>query len=111
RARELGRQAEAVDGQHLVESFEDAGGNTRRLVLESAGEIAQQSLGFIGLIEFPCLPQRPAYRCMQRLRQPLDHVARAATPGASCSNLRARLRNNRSALSASSSSHACRSAL
>ena len=52
------RQAEAVDGQHLVEPFEDA----------------------------------------------------AATPGASWSNRRARLRNSRSALSASSSSQACRSA-
>src|SRR5262249_16373645 len=39
------------------------------------GEIAQQSLGFIGIVELPSLPERPAYRRMQRLGQPLDHVA------------------------------------
>src|SRR5262249_56276624 len=42
RAPELYRQAEAVDGQHLVESFEDAGGDTGRLLIKPAGEIAQQ---------------------------------------------------------------------
>src|SRR5256885_7155298 len=39
------------------------------------GEIAQQPLGFNGIVELPTLPQRPAYRRMQRLGQPLDHVA------------------------------------
>ena len=69
------RQAEAVDGQHLVESFEDAGGDTGRLLIKPAGEIPQQPLGFIGIVELPSLPEHPAYRCMQRLGQPLDHVA------------------------------------
>src|SRR6516164_6483780 len=40
RAPELCRQAEAVDGQHLVEPFEDAGGDTGRLLVEPTGEIA-----------------------------------------------------------------------
>src|SRR5881409_641712 len=62
---ELYRQAEAVDGQHLVESFEDAGSDTGRLLIKAAGEIAQQPLGFIGIVELPSLPQHPAYRCMQ----------------------------------------------
>src|SRR5438309_10399416 len=75
RTPELYRQAEAVDGQHLVESFEDAGSDTGRLLIKAAGEIAQQPLGFIGIVELPSLPQHPAYRCMQRLGQPLDHVA------------------------------------
>jgi len=75
RAPELYRQAEAVDGQHLVEPFEDAGGDTGRLLIKPTGEIAQQPLGFIGIIELPSLPERPAYRRMQRLGQPLDHVA------------------------------------
>jgi hypothetical protein len=35
------RQFEASDGQHLVEPFENAGGDTRRLLIEPAGEIAQ----------------------------------------------------------------------
>src|ERR1700745_2668916 len=39
------------------------------------GEIAQQPLGFSGIVELPSLPERPAYRRMQRLGQPLDHVA------------------------------------
>src|SRR5438093_13399580 len=34
RAPELYRQAEAVDGQHLVEPFEDAGGDTGRLLVK-----------------------------------------------------------------------------
>jgi hypothetical protein len=60
----LCRQAEAVDGEHLVESFEDAGGNTGRLLVKPTGEIPQQPLGFIGILEFPSLPERPAYRDM-----------------------------------------------
>src|SRR5215472_834731 len=44
-------------------------------MIKPAGEIAQQPLGFIGIVELPSLPQRPAYRRMQRLGQPLDHVA------------------------------------
>src|SRR5262249_8914743 len=61
------RQAEAVDGQHLVESFKDAGSDTGRLLIKAAGEIAQQPLGFIGIAELPSLPEDPVYRCMQRL--------------------------------------------
>jgi len=34
-------QFEAGDGQYLVEPFENAGGDTRRLLIEPAGEIAQ----------------------------------------------------------------------
>ena len=50
--------AEAVDGEHLVESFEHAGGDTGRLPIKPADEITQQPLGFIGLVELPSLPQR-----------------------------------------------------
>ena len=53
RAPELYRQAEAVDGQHLVEPFEDAGGDTGRLLIKPAGEITQQPLGFIGIVAHP----------------------------------------------------------
>src|SRR5262249_8588149 len=74
-APERYRQAEAVDGQHLVESVEGAGSDTGRLLIKAAGEIAQQPLGLIGIVELPSLPEDPAYRCMQRLGQPLDHVA------------------------------------
>jgi hypothetical protein len=39
--RRSGWQFEVSNGQHLVEPFEKAGGDTRRLLLEPAGEIAQ----------------------------------------------------------------------
>ena len=61
--------------QHLVEPFEDASGDTGRHLAKPTGEIAQQPLGFIGIIELPSLPECPAYRRMQRRGQPLDHVA------------------------------------
>src|SRR6266536_6418164 len=40
RAPELCRQTEAIDSQHLVEPFEDAGGNSGCLMFEPAGEVA-----------------------------------------------------------------------
>src|SRR5258705_7647948 len=61
--------------QHLVEPFEDASGDTGRLLVKPTGEMAQQPLGFISIVELPSLPERPAYRRMQRRGQPLDHVA------------------------------------
>jgi hypothetical protein len=64
--RLLYRQAEAVDNQHLLEPFEDAGGDTRRLLVKPTGEIAHQPLGFISIIELPSLPERTADRRMQR---------------------------------------------
>jgi hypothetical protein len=39
-APELCRQTEAIDSQHLVEPFEDAGGNSGCLMFEPAGEVA-----------------------------------------------------------------------
>src|SRR5262249_48057530 len=74
RTPERYRQAEAVDGQHLVESFKDAGGDTGRLLIKAAGEIAQQPLGFFGIVELPSPPEDPAYPCTQRVGEPLDHV-------------------------------------
>jgi hypothetical protein len=59
----------------FVEPFEDASGDTGRLLVKPTGEIAQQPLGFIGIVELPSLPEGPAYRRMQRRGQPLDHVA------------------------------------
>ena len=41
RAPQRHRQLEADDGEHLVEPFENAGSNARRLLVEPAGEIAQ----------------------------------------------------------------------
>ena len=41
RAPEFYRQAEAIDRQHLFESFEDAGTDAGRLLLQPVAEIAQ----------------------------------------------------------------------
>jgi hypothetical protein len=41
RAPQRRRQLEADDGQHLVEPFENTGGDARRLLVEPAGEIVQ----------------------------------------------------------------------
>ena len=52
---ELCRQSEAIDGQHLIEPFKDAGGDTGRLLVEPAGEIAQQPLSsHAAAITAPC---------------------------------------------------------
>ena len=67
RPPQLCRELQAIDSQHLVETFEDAGGNAGRLLVEPAGEIAQQPLGLVGIVELPGLAQRPADRRMQRL--------------------------------------------
>jgi hypothetical protein len=72
---QLCRELQTIDSQHLVETFENAGGNAGRLLVEPAGEIAQQPLGLVGIVELPGLAQRPADRGMQRLGQPLDHIA------------------------------------
>src|SRR4029079_121436 len=37
------------------------------LLVKPTGEITQEPLGFIGIVELPSLPERPAYRRMQRL--------------------------------------------
>ena len=48
---QLCRELQAIDSQHLVETLEDAGGNAGRLLVEPAGEIAQQPLGLVGVVE------------------------------------------------------------
>ena len=42
-----------IDSQHLVETFENAGRNAGRLLVEPAGEIARQPLGLAGIVELP----------------------------------------------------------
>jgi hypothetical protein len=60
------RATEAIDCQHLVEPFEHAGGDAGCLLVEPAGEIVQQPFGFVGILELPSLPERPADRGVQR---------------------------------------------
>jgi hypothetical protein len=35
--------------------------------VEPAGEIAQQPIGFVGIVELPGLSERPAHCCVQRI--------------------------------------------
>jgi hypothetical protein len=60
------RETEVIDCQHLVEPSSMRGGDAGCLV-EPAGEIAQQSFGFVGIVELPSLPERPAQLGVQRL--------------------------------------------
>ena len=71
RAAQLGRKAEADDGQDFVEALQDAGGDAGSLLLQPAGEVLDQPLGLIGVVQFPRLTQRLANRGMQRLGQTL----------------------------------------
>src|SRR6478752_880312 len=48
---------------------------TGRRPVDPAGEIAQQPLSLVCIVEFPSLPECPAHRRLQWLGQPLDHVA------------------------------------
>src|SRR5262249_11762852 len=75
RAAQRRWQFEAGDSQHLVEAFENTSGDTRRLLIEPAGGDAQKPRGFFVVSAFPSLSQRSADRSMQRLWQPLCHVA------------------------------------
>ena len=74
RAAQLRRQAQAGDGEDLVDPFEDAAGDTGGDLFEAACEVAKQFLGRLGVIKFPCLAERLADRGMERFRQPVDDV-------------------------------------
>jgi hypothetical protein len=50
-------------------------GDAGRLLLQPAGEVPDQPLGLIGVVQFPRLTQRLANRGMQRLGQTLQDVA------------------------------------
>jgi hypothetical protein len=51
-------------------------GRPRRLAVSIS---SSAPLGLLCVVEFPCLPERPAYRCMQRLGQPARSLARVRT--------------------------------
>ena len=59
----------------FVKPFEDTGSNAGRLLPEPAGQIAQQPLGLVRVVELPGLLRRLAHGGVQRLGQALDHIA------------------------------------
>jgi hypothetical protein len=82
RTSELGRQAEAVDGQdssrpsRMLAATPGASGSSRR----ARFRISRSALSASG--KFPRLPERPAHRRAQVLRQPLQDPSPSDGPGA-----------------------------
>ena len=76
RAPEFYRQAEAIDRQHLFESFEDAGTDAGRLLLQPVAEIRNSPLGLVRAVELP------ACRSGRRINPCSGLGSRAITLGA-----------------------------
>ena len=75
-ASERRRQAEPGDGEHLVEPFQDRGGNALPVFFETPGESAKQLFGFAGVVHLPRLAQDAPHLRMHRLGQAVHDVAR-----------------------------------
>src|SRR5215471_15839474 len=75
RAAQLSRKAETDDSQDFAEALQDAGGDAGGLLLQAAGEVADQPFGLVGIIQFPRLTQCLAHRGMPRLGQTFEDVA------------------------------------
>ena len=56
--------------QHLVETFQNGGRDARRHLFQPTRQLADQPLGLLRVIQFPC-----AHRGVQVLGQPFDDVA------------------------------------
>ena len=66
RAAQLARQTEPRDGEDFVKPLQDAAGDAGRIAFQAVGEIADQLLGLLGVVQFPGLAQRAADRSVQR---------------------------------------------
>src|SRR3982075_4721068 len=69
------RQAEPRDCEDFVEALQNARRYTRCVALPPPGEIANELLGLLGVVELPGLAQHAADGCVQRLREALPDVA------------------------------------
>ena len=76
RPPQFGRQAEPCDGEHLVEPFQDRGGNALPVFFETPGEIAKELFGLAGVVHFPGLTQHASHLGVHRFRQAVHDVAR-----------------------------------
>ena len=75
RPAQLGRQAEAVDGEDFVEALQDAAGDAGGLAFQAAGEVADQLFGLVGVVQFPSLAQGLAHAGVKGLGKTLGDVA------------------------------------
>ena len=57
------------DGEHLIEPFQDRGGNALPVFFETPGEIAKQLFGFAGVVDLPGLAKDAPHLRVHRLGQ------------------------------------------
>src|ERR1700730_5529879 len=75
RTPQFRRQSELCYGEHLVEPFQDRGGNALPVLFEMPGKVAKKRLGLAGVGQLPGLPQPAPPLCMHRFRQAVHDVA------------------------------------
>src|SRR3984893_18054196 len=75
RTPQFRRQSELCYGEHLVEPFQDRGGNALPVLFEMPGKVAKKRLGLAGVGQLPGLPQHAPHLCMHRFRQAVHDVA------------------------------------
>ena len=75
RPAQLERQPEAGDGKNFIQPLQNAGGDAGRVTLQATGEVSDQSLGLVGVIQFPRLPQSLADAGMKGLGKAIRDVA------------------------------------
>ena len=74
RAPEFVRQAEADDGEDLLQPLQDAARDARFLMLQTPGQVAQEPLGLVCVVLVPGLTERLLDARVQMLGQGLDDV-------------------------------------
>ena len=74
RAPEFVRQAEADDGEDLLQPLQDAARDARFLMLQTPDQVAQEPLGLVCVVLVPGLTERLLDARVQMLGQALDDV-------------------------------------
>jgi hypothetical protein len=59
----------------FFDAFQDRAGDPSPISFEASREVAKQLLGFVGIVQFPGLPQHAPDRGLQRFRQAFLNVA------------------------------------
>src|ERR1700674_4537654 len=66
RTPQFRRQSELCYGEHLVEPFQDRGGNALPVPFEMPGKVAKKRLGLAGVVQLPWRPQHAPHLCVHR---------------------------------------------